>query len=252
MSNQSLAHKWALVTGAAQRIGRAIALELAAGGWDIAVHYNNSAEEAEATVAKIKLLKRKAIAIKCDFTNKRETEGFVASVAEAIGAPLAALVNNASLFQPDASAPGGHKQKAVTLEAPLLLIDAFRKQLPRGSKGAVVNILDGCMPSAGFHAYTQSKKSLRVLTIEQARRLAPDVRVNGVAPGPVLPGTRQSAAHFKEMLGATLLKTEISPQSIASAVRLLLENPSITGEILHIDGGIRLQNTPAIASRMAG
>ena len=119
--------------------------------------------------------------------------------------------------------------------------------MPKGQRGAIVNILDGCPPMSGFHAYTQSKKSLRVMTIELARRLAPDVRVNGVAPGPTLLATRQTADHFKRLVAGTLLKTEITPEAVASAVRLLIDNPSITGEILHVDGGIRLINTPAMS-----
>jgi NAD(P)-dependent dehydrogenase (short-subunit alcohol dehydrogenase family) len=242
--------KWALVTGSAQRIGRVIALELAAAGWDIVVHYNSSADEAGETANKIKALNRKAHPVKVDFSNKRQTENCIPDLVKEIG-PLAALVNNASLFEPDSRAPGGSKHKSINFEAPLLLIEAFRKQLPKGAAGSVVNILDGSLPEVGFNAYTQSKKSLRVMTIELARRMAPHVRVNGVAPGPTLLGPRQSAEHFKKLVAATLLKTDIAPESIASTVRLLIENPSITGEILHIDGGIRLLNTPSMTRALA-
>ena len=242
--------KWVLVTGAAQRIGRAIALELAAAGWNVALHYNRSADEAAKTAEKIKALKCEAHLVKTDFTNKRQTEDCIPSLIKEIG-PLAALVNNASLFEPDSSAPGGHDHKSINLEAPLILTEAFRKQLPKGVVGAVVNILDSCPPPSGFNAYAQSKKSLRVMTIEQARRLAPEVRVNGIAPGPVLPNARQTAAHHKKLIGSTLLQTEITPESVASAVRFLIENPSITGEVLHIDGGVRLQNTPSMSRAMA-
>jgi len=237
--------KWILVTGSAQRIGRAIALELAHGGWDIVVHYNKSEAQAEETVAQIKAMKRKVHLAKCNFTNKRDTQNFISKLVEEIGW-LAGLVNNASLFAPDSLAPGGTEHKAVNLEAPLMLSDAFKKQLPKGKTGAIVNILDSCMPESGFSAYAQSKKSLRVMTIEQARRLAPEVRVNGIAAGPVLPSPRQSPEHFKRLIETTLLKTQTSPEAVAKTVRLMIENPSITGEILHVDGGIRLQNTPSM------
>jgi NAD(P)-dependent dehydrogenase (short-subunit alcohol dehydrogenase family) len=243
--------KWALVTGGAHRIGRAIALELADAGWDIIVHYNKAAEKAEETAKKIRAIKCDAHVVQLDLSKKKETEEFIPSLAREIGA-ITALVNNASLFEPDAQAPGGYEHKLINVEAPLALAEALRKHLPKGSQGAVVNILDGGLPISGFNAYTQSKKSLRVMTIEMARRMAPDVRVNGVAPGPTILGLRQTEAHFKQRVQSTLLKTEISPQSVASAVRLLIENQSITGEILHVDGGIRLLNTPSMARAAAG
>jgi len=237
--------KWVLVTGSAQRIGRAIALDLAHAGWNIVVHYNKSQTEAEETVAQIQAAKRKTHLVKVNFANKRQTEEFIPALVKEIG-PLSALVNNASLFAPDAQSPGGHEHKAVNLEAPLILSDAFKKQIPKGKTGAIVNILDSCPPEPGFAAYNQSKKSLRVMTIEQARRLAPEVRVNGIAVGPALPSVRQTPENFQRLIGTTLLKTQTQPESVAAAVRLMLENPSITGEILHVDGGIRLINTPSM------
>jgi len=241
---------WVLVTGAAHRIGRAIALELAENDLDIVVHFNKSLEDAEQTVKQIEKLGGKAHLAKCDFLNKKDTQNFIPALVKDVG-PLTALVNNASLFEPDSRAPGGHEHKTVNLEAPLMLIEAFARQLPKGSSGAAINILDGCAPELGFGAYAESKKSLRVLTIEMARRFAPAVRVNGIAPGPVLQGQRQSPEHFKRLVEATLLKTAIAPQTVAAAVRFLIENSSITGEILHIDGGIRLKNTPAMFTTKA-
>ena len=240
-----MSEKWVLVTGAAQRIGRAIALELAAGGYDIAVHYNKSEKEAEKTVELVKELQRKAQAVKANFTAKRQTENLIPNLVKEIG-PLTALVNNASLFMPDKAAPGGRDHKMVNLEAPLILCEAFKKQIPNGKTGAIVNVLDGCMPETGFGFYADSKKSLRVMTIEMARRAAPDVRVNGVALGPVLAAAKQSADHFQRLIETTLLRTQIQPQAAAQAVRFLLDNPSITGEIVHVDGGIRLKNTPSM------
>jgi NAD(P)-dependent dehydrogenase (short-subunit alcohol dehydrogenase family) len=238
--------KWVLVTGAAKRIGHAIALELAEHDWNVIVHYNKSVEDAEQTAKEIEKMGHKARAVPCNFTNKKQTENFIPSLVKESG-PLAALVNNASLFEPDARAPGGHDHKTINVEAPMILSEAFRKQVPPGASGAIVNILDGCVPEIGFAAYGESKKALRAMTIEMARRFAPSVRVNGVAAGPVLQGQRQSPEHFKKLVEATLLKTAITPQAVAAAVRFLLENPSISGENLHIDGGIRLRNTATLA-----
>ncbi len=241
---------WVLVTGSAKRIGRAIALGLAKEGCDIVLHYHKSAKDAEETAAAIKKCKRKVHLVKANFASKKTVEEFIPSIIKEIG-PLTALVNNASLFQSDAKAPGGHEHRTVNLEAPLLLGEAFRKQLPPGKHGSIVNILDGCMPERGFTGYAESKKALRAMTIEMARRMAPNIRVNGVSPGPVLQSSRQSAEHFKKLVDTTLLKATISPEAIADAVRFLLENPSITGEIIHIDGGIRLKNTVPM-TRLAG
>ncbi len=236
--------KWALVTGSAKRIGRGIALDLAEKGWNVVVHYHKSANEAKQTAAEIKKIGTKAHLAEVDFTNKRAIENLLQSLAAEVG-PITALVNNASFFEPDSHAPGGSQYKAVNFEAPRLLSESFRKLLPPGSQGAIVNMLDGCMPDIGFSAYKQAKKALRTLTLEMAYRFAPDVRVNGVAPGPVLPAPRQSPEHFKRMVAATPLKTEIQLQDVAATVCFLIENPSITGEILHVDGGIRLKNTAA-------
>jgi NAD(P)-dependent dehydrogenase (short-subunit alcohol dehydrogenase family) len=237
-------NRWVLVTGAGKRIGRAIALELAGHEWNVVVHYNKSATEAKQTAAEIKKAGVKAHLVAVDFTDKRAVENMLPALVAEIG-PLAALVNNASLFEPDSAAPGGSQFKTVNYEAPRLLSEGFKKQIPPGSKGAIVNMLDGCMPDIGFSAYKQAKKSLRTLTLEMAYRFGPAVRVNGVAPGPVLPAARQSGEHFKRMIAATPLKSEIKLEDIAATVRFLIENPSITGEILHVDGGIRLKNTAA-------
>ncbi|MGE3623336.1 MAG: SDR family NAD(P)-dependent oxidoreductase [Bdellovibrionales bacterium] len=242
--------RWALVTGAGHRIGRQIALELAAAGWNIAVHYHNSEKEAQETAKQVKALKRKAHPVKANLAIRKQAEELVPAIVAETG-PLAALVNNASLFKPDAKLQGGGDVRMINLEAPLLLAEAFRKQLPKGRKGAIVNILDGSRPEAGFTTYTDSKKSLRVTTIEMARRMAPDIRVNGVAPGPTLIGPGQSAEHFKRLIEDTLLRSEIPPESIAGAVRFLVDTAGITGEILHIDGGIRLQNTPSMHRALA-
>ncbi|HUY68458.1 MAG TPA: SDR family NAD(P)-dependent oxidoreductase [Alphaproteobacteria bacterium] len=234
--------KWVLVTGAAKRIGRAIAIELAQGGWNVVVHYNRSASEAKETAAEIKKHDVKAHLMQVDFTDRRAVETMLPSLAAEIG-PIAGLVNNAGFFEPDSAVPGGSEFKMVNFEAPRLLCENFKKLLPPGQRGAIVNMLDGCMPDIGFSAYKQAKKALRVLTLELAHRFAPDVRVNGVAPGPVLPAARQSAENFRRLVDATPLKAEIRVEDVATTVRLLLENPSITGEILHIDGGVRLKNT---------
>lgn len=235
--------KWILVTGGARRIGRAIALEMAAAGWDVILHYHKSRDAAQKTADEIKARGVKVNLAAADFSNKRDVENLIPALVKDTG-PLLALVNNASLFEPDSHSPGGSQHKAINAEAPRVLSEAFRKQVPAGQTGAIVNLLDSCAPEINFTAYYQSKKSLRAYTLEMAHRFAPNVRVNGIAPGPVLPSARESQEHFKRQIASTLLQKEITLESIAMTVRFLIENPSITGEILHVDGGVRLKNTP--------
>jgi len=238
-------NQWVLVTGAARRIGRSIAIDLADAGWDVVVHYNTSATDAGQTAKEVEAKGRKAHLVQADFSDRRTLEAFLPSLSDKIGA-LTALVNNASMFEPDSAAPGGGVQKAVNYEAARVLCEEFREFLPKGRKGAIVNLLDASPHTSGFNVYNQSKKSLRAMTLDMAFRFAPAIRVNGVAPGPTLPAVRETEEHYKKSIQATLLKTEIPPIAIASAVRFLIDNHSVTGEILHVDGGVRLVGTPAM------
>jgi NAD(P)-dependent dehydrogenase (short-subunit alcohol dehydrogenase family) len=230
---------WALVTGAARRIGHAIALELAADGWNIALHYHRSAAAAESLAKEIGRLGRKAVLAEIDLAKSEHVAKLIPSLVAELG-PLTALVNNASLFEPDANDPIGALHHAINAEAPRLLSEALYKQMPGGTTGAIVNLLDGMPPETGMDAYNKSKAALKADTLSMALRFAPRVRVNGIAPGPILPSARQSERHFQAQIAATPLKTCISPEDIARAARFLLSSPAITGEILRIDGGMHL------------
>jgi NAD(P)-dependent dehydrogenase (short-subunit alcohol dehydrogenase family) len=231
--------QWALVTGSARRIGCAIALDLAAKGWDIIIHYNRSAEDAAKLAEEIAELGQKAVLAEIDLSNLDHVAKLIPSLSSELGA-LSALVNNASLFEPDHKDPDGHLHKAVNADAPRILSEAFYKQAQPGA--AIVNLLDGMPPEKNLDAYNRSKATLKTDTLEMAKRFAPYVRVNGVAPGPILPNIRQSEQHFQKQVDDTLLKTSITPKDIAGAVHFLLTSPAITGEILHIDGGRHLQD----------
>ena len=235
--------EWALVTGAARRIGRAIALEMAARGWNVAVHYRTSRIDAEKTAGDIRALGREACLAEIDLANGGAVARLIPALAEEIG-PLAALVNNASLFESDSRAPAGDLLNAVNFEAPRILGETFRAQVPHGKQGAIVNIVDDTPPEAGFDAYARSKRALRDMTVEMALRFAPHVRVNGISPGSILPSTKQSQEHFRKLVAASPMRAEIPPQAIAAAVRFLIESPAITGEILHVDGGAHLRGHP--------
>ncbi|MDD4616099.1 MAG: SDR family NAD(P)-dependent oxidoreductase [Alphaproteobacteria bacterium] len=222
--------KWALVTGASKRIGRVIALELAAHGWDIVIHYRSSETEAKKLAEEIQKLGQQACLAEIDLTNAKMTEKLIPSLVQELG-PINVLVNNAALFEPDVADPDGSRHWAVNAEAPRLLSKAFAASLPKGDRGAIVNLLDATPMPEKFSGYARSKKFLADITINMAKSFAPRIRVNGVAPMYVLPGPRQSEEAFRKMAGTNL----VSPQQVAHAVRRLIETPSATGEIVIVD-----------------
>lgn len=242
----------ALITGAARRIGRAIALDLAAQGWRVAVHFNASRADAEETCDTIQAIGGEAAALCADLADPRTPHRLVAQARDALG-PVTALINNASLFDHDELATmtveSWERHMAVNLRAPAFLMQALAAQLPDGLSGNVVNIIDQRVlrPSPGFYSYAVSKSALWAATRTAAQALAPRIRVNALAPGPTLPNKRQSAADFARQSGATLLQRGATPGEIAAAVRFVLDQPALTGQMIAIDGGQHLAwQTPDI------
>ena len=235
----------ALVTGAATRIGRAIALDLAQAGWNVAVHYRNSAEEAASAVHEIEAMGRHAVAIKADLARESEVARIVPQAAAALGS-LACLVNSASTFEMDdirsmTRASWDHHIE-TNLRAPLVLSQAFAAQLPKGQTGAIVNMLDERVwkLTPYFLSYTVAKSGLWTLTRTLALALAPRIRVNGIGPGPTLPSPRQSEAQFKAQWDSMPLKRGTTPAEICRAMRFILESPALTGQMIALDGGQHL------------
>ncbi len=237
--------KTVLVTGAAKRLGRAIALDLAAQGWNIALHYSTSRDEAEIVAADIRALGATCAIFPADFAREAETESLITRVNAGMG-PLTALINSASLFENDdwqsASRQSWDAHMEINLRAPFLLSQHFARQLPKGKKGAVVNIIDQRVlkPTPQFISYSLSKAGLFWLTTALAQALAPDIRVNAVGPGPTLRNPRQSEADFARQRDATILKHGAEPTDVADAVRYLLEAEAVTGQMLAVDGGQHL------------
>ena len=188
----------ALVTGAARRIGRAIALDLAAAGWPVCVHYNASAGEAEAVVAEIKAAGGRAVALAADLADAEAVQRLIPAAAASLG-PLACLVNNASLFEIDtvesATVASWDRHLDTNLRAPFLLAQAFARQLPARVEGNIINLIDMRVwkLTPRFISYTVSKAGLWTMTQTLAMALAPTIRVNGIGPGPSLPSARQTA-----------------------------------------------------------
>jgi NAD(P)-dependent dehydrogenase (short-subunit alcohol dehydrogenase family) len=218
---------WALITGASKRIGKAIALELAAQGWDIIIHYRTSVVEAKQLAEEIQDLGRSACLAEIDLSNASMTEKLIPSLAKELGG-INVLINNAALFEPDKDDPDGTRHWAINAEAPRLLSKAFAQSLPKGERGVIVNLLDATPTPSSFSAYAKSKKFLSDMTLNMAKSFAPRVRVNGVAPMYVFPSPRQSDEAFQRMAG----KEIVSPQQVALAVRRLIETPSASGEIV--------------------
>jgi NAD(P)-dependent dehydrogenase (short-subunit alcohol dehydrogenase family) len=241
----SPAPKTVLVTGAAKRLGRAIALDLAQAGWDVAVHYNNSEADAEETADAILKLGRRAALIKADVGREEETQALIARAVAALGL-VTALVNSASLFENDdwetASRASWDKHIEVNLRAPFVLAQAFAKALPETMHGAIVNVIDQRVlkPTPQFITYSLSKAGLYWLNTTLAQALAPRIRVNAVGPGPTIINARQSEADFRRQREATVLRTGAEPADVCEAVRYLLSAKAVTGQMIAVDGGQHL------------
>lgn len=237
--------KTVLVTGAAKRIGRAVALDLAAHGWSVAVHYRSDPAEAEAVCALIEQQGGRAAAVRADLAREEETATLVDRAVEALG-PLGALVNNASVFEYDswdtADRASWDLHMEANLRAPFVLTQAFARQVAEPSHGCVVNVIDERVWNLTPHfvSYTLSKAGLWTLTQTLALALAPRIRVNGVGPGPTLPSPRQSEEQFAEQCAAMPLTRGTNPQEVADAVRFILAAPAMTGQMIALDGGQHL------------
>jgi NAD(P)-dependent dehydrogenase (short-subunit alcohol dehydrogenase family) len=245
MSAPPMQPRGALVTGGAKRIGRAIARGLAADGWIVAVHYHGSRAAAEEVVSEIAATGGRAVALRADLAREAEVEALVGEAAAAVG-PLGCLVNNAAVFENDlaltATRASWDSHLEVNLRAPFVLMQAFARQLPEDSEGAVVNMLDERVWSLTpyFVSYTVSKAALWALTQTMALALAPRIRVNAIGPGPALPSPRQSEEQFRRQCEMMPLHRGTTPAEIAMAVRFLLAAPSMTGQMLALDGGQHL------------
>ncbi len=254
--------KRALVTGAGIRLGRALALFLGSRGYDVAVHYANSALEAEEVVAEIKDMGSKSVALQADLLDEDAALALVDQSAEGLGGPLSVLVNNASIFEYDtlesATRSSWDRHIGSNLRAPFVLTQSFARQAPEAtidengeplSKALVVNIIDQRVlkPTPEFMTYTIAKMGLWAFTKTAAQALAPDIRVNAIGPGPTLRGTRQSEEHFLTQRKNVLLGRGAHPEDVAAAMGYFLDAPAVTGQLICVDGGQNLAwETPDI------
>lgn len=234
----------ALVTGAAHRVGRMLALALGRMGVHVAVHYHRSHQAAQQTVADLQRLGVRAQAFPADLTQPQEAEQLFAQVQQTMGTP-AILVNSAAVFLPgrleDTSLANWEQHMALNLRAPFLLTQAFARARER-QPGKVINIADwrAVYPGRNYLAYTVSKAGLLTLTQIAARELAPYIQVNALALGAVLPPPGRDAAYLARLVERTPGRRPVHEEEIASALRFLLENDAVTGEVLFVDAGAHL------------
>ncbi|MBV9250495.1 MAG: SDR family oxidoreductase [Acetobacteraceae bacterium] len=236
----------ALVTGAARRVGRSIAIALAQAGFDLALHCHTSRKACETTAEEIRALGCRAEVVQTDLADEAQTSRLVPGAAEAIG-PLGVLVNNASVFERDewhdTTRASWDAHLEPNLRAPFMLIQHFARRLPEGAEGVVVNMLDQRVWSLTPHfvSYTLSKAALWALTQTMALALAPRIRVNGIGPGPSLPNSRQTPQQFARQAASVPLRHGAPPEEIGRAVIFILGMPSMTGQMIALDGGQHLQ-----------
>jgi NAD(P)-dependent dehydrogenase (short-subunit alcohol dehydrogenase family) len=234
-----------LITGAGQRIGRAIALDLAARGHPIGIHVNASVGPGEEVAAAIRATGGVATVIRADLGQMVEVDKIVPEMVRRLGAPHA-VINNASMFVYDEVATLEHglygRHLAVNLEAPVFLAKALAEHLPSGASGNVINIIDQRVwkPTPHFVSYSIAKAGLWAATRQLAQALAPRIRVNAIGPGPVLQSIHQSAEDFAQQAKATLLGRGTSPDEIAATIRFILDAPAMTGQMIALDGGQHL------------
>lgn len=234
-----------LITGAAHRIGAALARDFATHGWGIAIHCRRSPGDADELANNLRSAGAQAVVLEADLADSADVAGLLARCKAELGAPVC-LVNNASAFLFDdirsLSPQQWNVHLDVNLKAPIFLAKALLEGLPAGEEGNVINILDQRVldPGPEFFSYTLSKAALWVATRMLAKAMAPRVRVNAIGPGPVLASIHQTAPEFEAERTRTPLGRGTCPEEIAAAIRFILDAPAMTGQMIVLDGGQHL------------
>lgn len=243
----------ALVTGAGARLGKAMAEALGADGWSVAVHYRSSSKGAEATAENIRASGGKAEIIRADLSNEEDTATLDRAAQEALGGPLTLLVNSASTFHDDTAIDHTRENwdfhMGPNLRAPILLAQHFARSLPEDEAGLIINMIDMRVLKLNplFFTYTLSKSALFAATKTLAQSFAPNIRVNGIGPGPTLKNVHQKPDEFAAEAQATLTQKGSNPDEIIKTLRYLIDADSVTGQMIASDGGQHLMwQTPDV------
>jgi NAD(P)-dependent dehydrogenase (short-subunit alcohol dehydrogenase family) len=235
----------ALVTGGARRIGRAIVEDLSTAGFAVAIHYHGSDTEARELAGALNEEGGKVTIVRADLTDMAAVAGMLDEVSATLG-PVRLLVNNASIFADDEATDftweNWERHFAIHLKAPVELSRRFAEALPEGADGLVVNMIDQRVwkLSPRFFTYTLSKSAIWTATRTMAQALAPRVRVNAIGPGPTLQGERQTKADFDAQVEALLLGRGPALSEFGATIRYLWDTPSVTGQMIALDGGQHL------------
>ncbi len=235
----------ALVTGGARRIGKAIVEDLAAHGFAVAIHCKNSGEHARALAGEIRANGGRAAVITADLCNTSEAADAIAEAGKTLG-PVELLVNNASVFAEDSIEDINwevwKRHFAIHLEAPAVLSEHFARNLPADRHGLIVNIIDQRVwkLTPRYFSYTLSKSALWTATQTMAQAFAPRIRVNAIGPGPTLRNQRQDHALFERQADAVLLGRGPNLSEFGRTIRYLWQSPSVTGQMIALDGGQHL------------
>jgi pteridine reductase len=243
MAEETLKGKTALVTGASRRIGRVICLALACEGVNVLIHYNSARKEARRLCAELAEYGVNSWLVKADFGNSKEYDNLISRGLKIAGS-LDILVNNASVFLPgrlkEMSFDDLRLHIQVNAWVPLVLSRGFARLVKTGK---IINLLDARIRGYDFlHVpYILSKNLLFVLTEMMALEFAPDITVNGVAPGLILPPPSKDKRYLEKLMHTVPLKRHGSPKDIANAVVYLLRNDFVTGQIINVDGGLHLK-----------
>jgi NAD(P)-dependent dehydrogenase (short-subunit alcohol dehydrogenase family) len=235
----------ALVTGAAKRIGRCIALTLAQRGWDVVVHFGHSGSEAAALVNEIQALGQRAIALSCDLADEAQVRQLLPQAIAQMGS-IECIINNASRFEQDNaddfSQASFDAHMHTNVLGPLLLAQALYAATPTGRQACVINILDQKLYNLNpdFMSYTLSKAALQCATTTMAQAFAPRLRVVGIAPGLSMISGTQTDSDFQAAHQITPLGYSSTPEDIANTVCFVADSPAITGTTIVVDGGQHL------------
>ena len=237
--------KVAIVTGGAVRLGKALALALAEHGARVVVHYGSSAGPAQATVRQIQALGSDALAIQADLSQPGQTPSIVEHAATHFG-QVDILVNSAAIFEPgtwdDTTDANWDRHFAINLKSPFFLSQAFAVHVGRERAGHIVNIADwrGVRPGTGHVAYTLTKAALIAMTKSLAQASAPNIQVNAIAPGMILPPPGQDQAYLERWAHKIPAQRVGSPEEVAKALIFLLRSDFVTGELIFVTGGQHL------------